>query len=200
LIDKLAKSEGSTIPTGAETKTESTKKKQEPDRDNSKKMCAAKLTGDRPCKSKALNNCNYCWHHAPLDPNSLYVWCNYIDPKNNKKCNIPVLKSKPLPYCGYHIKSAEESQSNIKPKKQKEEEPPVNDADLAQPNSPPTPSSKNQETSSSSPSSPPSPNPNLTNNTSKSPKNSATGYSPFRPSQTSPASISHLLSEPDELL
>eukprot|EP01133_Synstelium_polycarpum_P005277 gene5277-6115_t len=59
---------------------------------------------DRLCKSKALPNCMYCWHHAPLDPNSGFQWCKYVanNKKNSKKCNIPVLKSKNQLYCGYH--------------------------------------------------------------------------------------------------
>eukprot|EP01121_Diplochlamys_sp_Union-15-3_P000064 TRINITY_DN10055_c0_g1_i1.p1 TRINITY_DN10055_c0_g1~~TRINITY_DN10055_c0_g1_i1.p1 ORF type:complete len:143 (+),score=24.39 TRINITY_DN10055_c0_g1_i1:234-662(+) len=84
-------------------------------------MCAAKL-GDRVCKSKALNGGDYCWHHAPLDPNSTYVWCNYIDPKNSKKCNIPVQKNKKLPYCNYHIKAAEENQPVVKSESESVEE------------------------------------------------------------------------------
>ncbi|GAM17813.1 hypothetical protein SAMD00019534_009880 [Acytostelium subglobosum LB1] len=56
---------------------------------------------DRHCKSKALANCRYCWHHAPLDPNSGYVWCLFVS-ANKKKCNIPVQKSKGQSFCAYH--------------------------------------------------------------------------------------------------
>jgi len=60
----------------------------------------------RTCKSKALSGLQYCWHHAPLDPNSGFIFCQYLDPtkKMQKKCNIPVPKSKNVPYCNYHEK------------------------------------------------------------------------------------------------
>ncbi|GAM27078.1 hypothetical protein SAMD00019534_102530 [Acytostelium subglobosum LB1] len=64
---------------------------------------------DRLCKGKALANCKYCWHHAPLDPNSDFVWCQYENKnkKNSKKCNIPVQKWKLQPFCGYHQTKAQ---------------------------------------------------------------------------------------------
>jgi hypothetical protein len=79
------------------------------DKDNEKEegiqLCIARGKDDRPCKSKALANFQYCWHHAPLDPNSPFIFCQYHDPskRNAKKCNIPVAKSKAEPYCNYHI-------------------------------------------------------------------------------------------------
>lgn len=60
----------------------------------------------RTCKNKVLAGLQYCWHHAPLDPNSGFIFCQYVDPtkKAQKKCNIPVPKSKSIPYCNYHEK------------------------------------------------------------------------------------------------
>jgi len=75
----------------------------------------------RTCKSKALSGLQYCWHHAPLDPNSGFIFCQYTDPtkKATKKCNIPVPKSKSIPYCNYHEKL-------IIPRRQKQQAPPEN--------------------------------------------------------------------------
>jgi hypothetical protein len=71
-------------------------------------LCTA-VVRNRPCRSKALSGSRYCWHHAPLDPNSPFIWCQYRDPsKKNKKCSIPVLKSKASPYCKYHENKADE--------------------------------------------------------------------------------------------
>jgi hypothetical protein len=66
-------------------------------------LCVA-VVKKRPCKSKALTGFKYCWHHAPLDPNSPFTWCQFVDTtkKKNKKCSIPVLKTKPRPFCKYH--------------------------------------------------------------------------------------------------
>eukprot|EP01096_Ripella_sp_DP13-Kostka_P002806 TRINITY_DN1391_c0_g1_i1.p1 TRINITY_DN1391_c0_g1~~TRINITY_DN1391_c0_g1_i1.p1 ORF type:complete len:245 (+),score=100.94 TRINITY_DN1391_c0_g1_i1:201-935(+) len=58
---------------------------------------------DGPCKSAPLEGCDYCWHHSPLDPNSPFVFCQYLHPtKKTKKCNIPVSKSENLLLCNYH--------------------------------------------------------------------------------------------------
>ncbi len=37
-----------------------------------------------------------------MDPASPFVWCQYVDPEKNKKCSIPVLKVKSVPFCKYH--------------------------------------------------------------------------------------------------
>lgn len=76
------------------------------DKDDGIQMCIARGKDDRPCKSKALQGFKYCWHHAPLDPTSPFIFCQYMDPnkRNAKKCNIPVAKDKPDPFCNYHIK------------------------------------------------------------------------------------------------
>eukprot|EP01105_Mastigella_eilhardi_P017007 TRINITY_DN3909_c0_g1_i2.p2 TRINITY_DN3909_c0_g1~~TRINITY_DN3909_c0_g1_i2.p2 ORF type:complete len:177 (-),score=59.73 TRINITY_DN3909_c0_g1_i2:43-573(-) len=71
-------------------------------------MCTAKgKDGVTPCKSKALNGFLFCWHHAPLDPNSPFIFCQFKDPvkRSSKKCYIPVAKKKRYPYCNYHIKT-----------------------------------------------------------------------------------------------
>eukprot|EP01090_Pellita_catalonica_P023792 TRINITY_DN9994_c0_g1_i1.p1 TRINITY_DN9994_c0_g1~~TRINITY_DN9994_c0_g1_i1.p1 ORF type:complete len:282 (+),score=56.38 TRINITY_DN9994_c0_g1_i1:43-846(+) len=71
-------------------------------------LCVA-VVKNRPCKSKALQNSLYCWHHAPLDPASTTIWCQYKDPtKRNKKCSIPVPKTKAYPFCQYHEKKGKE--------------------------------------------------------------------------------------------
>jgi len=76
------------------------------EKDENIQLCVARGKDDRPCKSKALQGFRYCWHHAPLDPNSPFIFCQYMDPnkRNAKKCNIPVAKDKPDPFCNYHIK------------------------------------------------------------------------------------------------
>ncbi|KAL6068534.1 zf-C3Hc3H domain-containing protein [Balamuthia mandrillaris] len=74
------------------------------DSSESVSLCVA-VVKDRPCKSKSLSGYKYCWHHAPLDPNSPFIWCQYLDPsKKNKQCSIPVAKSKGQPFCKYHSK------------------------------------------------------------------------------------------------
>lgn len=71
-------------------------------------LCVA-VVKNRPCKSKALSGSKYCWHHAPLDPASMTIWCKYRDPnKRNKKCSIPVPKTKKYPFCQYHQKKGKE--------------------------------------------------------------------------------------------
>lgn len=40
-------------------------------------LCVA-VVKKRPCKSKALAGFKYCWHHAPLDPNSPFTWCQFV--------------------------------------------------------------------------------------------------------------------------
>jgi len=77
--------------------------------------CQAVSKG-RPCKSKAITGLKYCWHHAPLDPESPYIYCQYYDPlkKNSKQCNIPVLKSNPEPYCNYHKELAQKLKQDNK--------------------------------------------------------------------------------------
>jgi len=81
-------------------------KDKERDKDDNIQLCVARGKDDRPCKSKALQGFKYCWHHAPLDPNSPFIFCQYVDAnkRNAKKCNIPVAKDKPDPFCNYHIK------------------------------------------------------------------------------------------------
>eukprot|EP01112_Ceratiomyxa_fruticulosa_P013241 TRINITY_DN3709_c0_g1_i5.p1 TRINITY_DN3709_c0_g1~~TRINITY_DN3709_c0_g1_i5.p1 ORF type:complete len:302 (+),score=68.41 TRINITY_DN3709_c0_g1_i5:303-1208(+) len=74
--------------------------------DNGGSACLALGKDKKNCKSKPLAGLQYCWHHAPLDPNSGFIFCQYVDPtkKAQKKCNIPVPKSKSIPYCNYHEK------------------------------------------------------------------------------------------------
>ncbi len=45
-------------------------------------------------------------HHAPLDPATGFIFCQYRDAnkRNAKKCNIPVHKDKPESFCNYHVK------------------------------------------------------------------------------------------------
>jgi len=76
-------------------------------------LCIA-VVRDRPCKSKALSGYKYCWHHAPLDPNSPFVWCQYggTDGKK-KKCSIPVLKTKSVLFCKYHVKQGTEETETL---------------------------------------------------------------------------------------
>jgi len=70
-------------------------------------LCSALGKDNLPCKSKSLNGFQYCWHHAPLDPESNFIFCQYKNSKRGSKtCNIPVAKNKKHPYCKYHIKSA----------------------------------------------------------------------------------------------
>ncbi|KYQ89531.1 coronin binding protein [Tieghemostelium lacteum] len=72
-------------------------------------LCIGK--DNKPCKGKASPGSPYCWHHSPLDPNTDYIYCKYISrDKNNKKCNIPISKSRATPYCNYHQSSAIEQQ------------------------------------------------------------------------------------------
>ncbi|KAH3744206.1 hypothetical protein Pelo_14411 [Pelomyxa schiedti] len=71
-------------------------------------ICIARgKDGFTRCKSKALNGYRYCWHHAPLDPESPFIFCQYKDPnkRSSKKCYIPVPKKKQYPFCNYHIKT-----------------------------------------------------------------------------------------------
>lgn len=70
---------------------------------------------DKPCKSKALQGFKYCWHHAPMDPATGFIFCQYRDAnkRNAKKCNIPVHKDKPEPFCNYHVKRLQRQQ-NVK--------------------------------------------------------------------------------------
>lgn len=78
----------------------------EKDENSNVQLCIGRGKDDRPCKSKALPGFKHCWHHAPLDPNSPFVFCQYIDTSKRipKKCSIPVGKEKELPYCNYHVK------------------------------------------------------------------------------------------------
>eukprot|EP00026_Physarum_polycephalum_P013150 Phypoly_transcript_13523.p1 GENE.Phypoly_transcript_13523~~Phypoly_transcript_13523.p1 ORF type:complete len:262 (-),score=47.27 Phypoly_transcript_13523:25-810(-) len=73
--------------------------------DSEEQVCIARGK-DKPCKSKALQGFKYCWHHAPLDPATGFIFCQYRDAnkRNAKKCNIPVHKDKPEPFCNYHVK------------------------------------------------------------------------------------------------
>jgi len=76
------------------------------EKDENVQMCIGRGKDDRPCKSKALPGYKHCWHHAPLDPNSPFVFCQYIDSTKRypRKCSIPVAKDKSLPFCNYHVK------------------------------------------------------------------------------------------------
>eukprot|EP01111_Echinosteliopsis_oligospora_P005062 TRINITY_DN1823_c0_g1_i1.p1 TRINITY_DN1823_c0_g1~~TRINITY_DN1823_c0_g1_i1.p1 ORF type:complete len:312 (-),score=93.93 TRINITY_DN1823_c0_g1_i1:115-1050(-) len=73
-------------------------------------MCQALgKDGVKPCKSKALSGFRYCWHHAPLDPSTGFIFCQYVNrnKKNPKKCTIPVDKTNSEPYCNYHVKRSQ---------------------------------------------------------------------------------------------
>lgn len=48
----------------------------------------------RPCKSRAQIGSKYCYHHQPMDPNSIYAACEFA---GKKKCNLPVRKDAPAP-------------------------------------------------------------------------------------------------------
>lgn len=41
-----------------------------------------------------------------MDPATGFIFCQYRDAnkRNAKKCNIPVHKDKPEPFCNYHVK------------------------------------------------------------------------------------------------
>jgi len=41
-----------------------------------------------------------------LDPATGFIFCQYrdVNKRNAKKCNIPVHKDKPEPFCNYHVK------------------------------------------------------------------------------------------------
>lgn len=74
--------------------------------ENSEEQTCIARGKDKPCKSKALQGFKYCWHHAPMDPATGFIFCQYRDAnkRNAKKCNIPVHKDKPEPFCNYHVK------------------------------------------------------------------------------------------------
>jgi len=83
-------------------------------------LCIA-VVRDRPCKSKALSGYKYCWHHAPLDPNSPFIWCQFRGTSSkNKKCSIPVLKTKSAPFCKYHMDQGVEQMGPTEKAKKKE--------------------------------------------------------------------------------
>lgn len=75
-------------------------------KDTSEEQVCSARGKDKPCKSKALQGFKYCWHHAPLDPATGFIFCQYrdVNKRNAKKCNIPVHKDKPEPFCNYHVK------------------------------------------------------------------------------------------------
>jgi len=79
------------------------KEDSQPKDDMRDQLCAAVGKDGKPCKSKALNGYRYCWHHAPLDPDSPYTYCQYK--KGNKACNIPIAKKRDVLYCNYHMSS-----------------------------------------------------------------------------------------------
>jgi len=83
-----------------------TKPRAPPKENDNIQLCIGRGKDDRPCKSKALPGFKHCWHHAPLDPNSPFVFCQYIDHTKRypRKCSIPVAKDKSLPFCNYHVK------------------------------------------------------------------------------------------------
>jgi len=84
-------------------------------RDSSEEQVCIARGKDKPCKSKALQGFKYCWHHAPLDPATGFIFCQYrdVNKRNAKKCNIPVHKDKPEPFCNYHVKRLQR-QANVK--------------------------------------------------------------------------------------
>jgi hypothetical protein len=84
-------------------------------RDSGEEQVCIARGKDKPCKSKALQGFKYCWHHAPLDPATGFIFCQYRDAnkRNAKKCNIPVHKDKPEPFCNYHVKRLQRQQ-NVK--------------------------------------------------------------------------------------
>jgi len=69
-------------------------------------QCTARVSkGKKPCKSKVLPGFKYCWHHAPLDPQSPYIYCQYTEGKK-KKCNVCIPKDKGEKFCLYHRQAA----------------------------------------------------------------------------------------------
>jgi len=134
LLDRLLKfeqvsSDSDGVPSPLSSDEERPKKREKKDvpqvrtkraynmnKDENVQMCVGKGKDDRPCKSKALPGFKYCWHHAPLDPNSPFVFCEYVDAtkRNPRKCSIPVAKEKKLPYCNYHVKRIAPEMADLK--------------------------------------------------------------------------------------
>jgi len=101
--ERPKKREKKEAPTG---RVVPTKRAAPKEKDENVQMCVGRGKDDRPCKSKALPGFKHCWHHAPLDPNSPFVFCQYVDVTKRypRKCSIPVAKDKSLPFCNYHVK------------------------------------------------------------------------------------------------
>eukprot|EP00792_Barthelona_sp_PAP020_P001982 TRINITY_DN1319_c0_g2_i1.p1 TRINITY_DN1319_c0_g2~~TRINITY_DN1319_c0_g2_i1.p1 ORF type:complete len:204 (+),score=62.17 TRINITY_DN1319_c0_g2_i1:40-651(+) len=67
--------------------------------------CIFKTDSGR-CSTRVHGNLKYCWHHAPMDPESGFVYCNYVDSSKStvKQCQNPVHKDQPIKICPYHVK------------------------------------------------------------------------------------------------
>jgi hypothetical protein len=69
-------------------------------------LCTAMLGPGRVCKTKRSAGSDYCWRHAPLDPNSGILFCHFEDPLTHKKCSNTVAKNKKPLLCAHHVARA----------------------------------------------------------------------------------------------
>lgn len=67
-------------------------------------LCIAVTGPGRTCKTKKSSGSQYCWRHAPMDPNSTSTYCRFTDPDTHKKCSQVVQKSKKPLLCPNHMK------------------------------------------------------------------------------------------------
>lgn len=66
-------------------------------------LCVAVTGPGRTCKTKKSSGSQYCWRHAPLDPNSTSTYCRFTDPDTHKKCSQVIQKSKKPLLCPNHM-------------------------------------------------------------------------------------------------
>lgn len=66
-------------------------------------LCVAILGPGRSCKTKKSAGSQYCWRHAPLDPNSSSTYCRFTDSDTHKKCSNVVPKTKKPLLCNSHL-------------------------------------------------------------------------------------------------
>lgn len=66
-------------------------------------LCVAVTGPGRTCKTKKSTGSQYCWRHAPLDPNSSSTYCRFADPDTHKKCTQVIQKTKKPLLCNTHL-------------------------------------------------------------------------------------------------
>eukprot|EP01130_Rhizamoeba_saxonica_P010361 TRINITY_DN423_c0_g1_i2.p1 TRINITY_DN423_c0_g1~~TRINITY_DN423_c0_g1_i2.p1 ORF type:complete len:207 (-),score=50.42 TRINITY_DN423_c0_g1_i2:37-657(-) len=79
-----------------------------------KGLCKATVASGRPCKVNALRGSEYCRHHAALDPNNEYQFCEHKDSSSGKGCLNSVKKTADVKYCIHH-RSLYEGQNGAAP-------------------------------------------------------------------------------------